>query len=154
MKATDKYEAALAMQPEAIRPLPPSFKRGEEESSKRGEKELSKMGKTRSSTKNTKAYRKRIGKGKMVAKVGDLLIYVMPEIFDDESGSYSKLHPKRVFGTVNSIDAKGIANITWVEDGSSNQYKLRDLFVAKPKRTVRTVVAGIIALLVKGKPIK
>jgi hypothetical protein len=39
-------------------------------------------------------------------------------------------------------------------DGSSNDCKLRDLTVAKPKRTVRTIVAGIIALLVKGKPLK
>jgi hypothetical protein len=145
MKATDKYEAALAMQPEAIRPLPPSLKREEKESSKRGERNSSEMG--------TNLHRKIKGKGKMIAKVGDL-IYVMPEIFDGKTGSYSKLHPERVFGTVNSIDAKCIANITWVEDGSSNQCKLRDLFVAKPKRTVRTVVAGIIALLVTGKPIK
>jgi hypothetical protein len=145
MKATDKYEAALAMQPEAIRPLPHRLKGGRQNRQKGGRKLHLKW---------IRIYiRKRKGKGKMVAKVGDL-IYVMPEIFDDESGSYSKLHPERVFGTANSIDAKGIANITWVEDGSSNQFKLKDLFVAKPKRTVRTVVAGIIALLVKGKPIK
>jgi hypothetical protein len=144
-EATDKYEAALAMQPEAISPLIPSSIRGETESSKRGEKISAKAG--------TQLSSKRKGKRKMIAKVGDL-IYVMPEIFDDETGSYSKIHPERVFGTVNTINAKGIANVTWVEDGSSNDCKLRDLFVAKPKRTVHTVIDGIIALLVKGKPLK
>jgi hypothetical protein len=35
-----------------------------------------------------------------------------------------------------------------------NDCKLRDLTVVKKKRGVRTIVAGIIAMLVKGKPIK
>ena len=95
----------------------------------------------------------RKGKGKLIAKVGDL-ISVSPKLFDDESGSYSKEFPELVHGTVNSIDKKGIANITWVEDGSSNECKLRDLTVVKQKRDVKSVVAGIIALLIKGKSLK
>ncbi len=59
-----------------------------------------------------------------------------------------------MFGTVNSITPKGIANVTWVEDGSINYCKLRDLTVVKSKRNVKSILAGIIALLVKGKPIK
>ena len=140
LEATDKYEAALALQPEASNPLTSSSIRGEKNSSKTGD------------LKSSDRY-KRKGKGKMVAKVGDL-VYVQPQIFDDATGSYSKQFPGRVFGTVNEISNSGIANVTWVEDGSSNNCKLRDLNVAKSKRTVRAVVAGIIALLVKGKPIK
>jgi hypothetical protein len=98
-------------------------------------------------------FNSRKGKGKQVAKVGDL-ISVKPEIFDDKKGSYSLKNPGLVFGTVNSIAPNGIASITWVEDGSTNFCKLRDLTVVKSKRNVKSVVAGIIALLVKGKPIK
>jgi hypothetical protein len=134
-KATDKYEAAMAMQPEAVR-TPSSSKRGETSPLKSGEK--------------TSYIRK--GKGKLVAKVGDL-ISVSPTIFDGPDGSYSIKNPSRVFGTVQSISPKGIANVLWVEDGSANDCKLRDLTVVKTKRTVRTVVAGIIALLIQGKPI-
>jgi hypothetical protein len=48
----------------------------------------------------------RVGKGKQVAQVGDL-ISVPPEIFDgDEPGSYSKANPDRVFGTVKAISAQ------------------------------------------------
>jgi hypothetical protein len=134
-KATDKYEAAMAMQPEAVR-TPSSSKMGETSPLKSGEK--------------TSYIRK--GKGKLVAKVGDL-ISVSPTIFDGPDGSYSIKNPSRVFGTVQSISPKGIANVLWVEDGSVNDCKLRDLTVVKTKRTVRTVVAGIIALLIQGKPI-
>ncbi len=121
----------------------PSF-----QSSHSGEKFLS----SKSGEKATLS-RVRKGKGKMVARIGDL-IYVLPKIFDDKEKSYSKQFPDRVFGTVNSISANGIANVTWVEDGSSSDCKLRDLYVAKPKLTVRNVITGIIALLVKGKPVK
>jgi hypothetical protein len=95
----------------------------------------------------------RKGKGKLVAKVGDL-ISVKPEIFDDETGAYSKENPGLIFGTVDAIALNGIAKVTWVDDGSFNFCKLRDLTVVKSKRDVKSVVAGIIALLVKGKPIK
>jgi hypothetical protein len=96
----------------------------------------------------------RKGKGKLVAKVGDL-ISVRPEIFDGPDGAYSSQFPGLVFGTVNSISSTGIANVTWVEDGSANDCKLRaDLTVVKPKRTVKAVVARIIAFLIKGKPLK
>jgi hypothetical protein len=89
----------------------------------------------------------RKGKGKQVAKVGDL-ISVKPEIFDDKKGSYSLKNPGLVFGTVNSIAPNGIASITWVEDGSTNFCKLRDLTVVKSKRNVISVIAGIIALFI------
>ncbi len=56
------------------------------------------------------------GKHKLVAKVGDL-VSVPPEIFDDEPGSYSSKHPIRCFGTVSSIDKRGIGKVLWVEDG-------------------------------------
>ena len=92
-------------------------------------------------------------KNKRVANVGDL-ISVCPTIFDGPDGQYSMQFPGRVYGTVNSISKKGIANITWVEDGSSNDCKIKDLTVVKSKRTVRNVVAGIIALLIEGKPLK
>jgi hypothetical protein len=118
--------------------------------SKSGELGTSKSGEQTS--KKMKAYLRK-GKGKQVAKVGDL-ISVASEIFDEEPGSYSKENPERIFGTVNSITQNGIANITWVEDGSSNNCKLRDLTVEKSKRDVKSIIAGIIALLIKGKPIK
>jgi hypothetical protein len=75
-------------------------------------------------------------------------------LFDDETGLYSCNNPGLVFGTVNSITPEGIASITWIEDGSSNYCKLRDLTVVRPKRNVKSILAAIIALLVKGKPIK
>jgi hypothetical protein len=59
-------------------------KRGERYSSKRWGDASSKTGETR------------IGKGKKVANVGDL-ISVKPHIFDDETGSYSKKNPGLVF---------------------------------------------------------
>ncbi len=93
------------------------------------------------------------GKGKQVAKVGDL-ISVRPEIFDGPDGAYSSQFPELVLGTVNSISPKGIANITWVDDGSANDCKLRNLTVVKPKRTVKAVVARVKAFLTKGKPLK
>jgi hypothetical protein len=43
MKATDKNEAALAMQPEAIRPLPHRLKKGRQNRQKGGEKTSSEM---------------------------------------------------------------------------------------------------------------
>lgn len=92
-------------------------------------------------------------KGKQVAKAGDL-ISVHPEIFDDKNGSYSRNNPGLVFGTANFINPNGIASITWVEDGSSNYCKLRDLKVVKSKSNMKSVtIAEIIALLVK-EPIK
>jgi hypothetical protein len=125
-----------------------NLKSGELGTLKSGESE-----KTVVQTSTNKKADLRKGKGKQVAKVGDL-ISVAPEIFDGQSGSYSKENPDRIFGTVNSITKNGIANITWVDDGSSNNCKLRDLTVVKSKRDVKSVVAGIIAFLVKGKPIK
>jgi hypothetical protein len=95
----------------------------------------------------------RKGKGKQVAKAGDL-ISVHPEIVDDKNGSYSRNNPSLVFGTANSINPNGIASITWVEDGSPNYCKLCDLTVVKSKSNMKSVTtAGIIALLVK-EPIK
>jgi hypothetical protein len=85
----------------------------------------------------------RKGKGKQVAKVGDL-ISVSSEIFDNEPGSYSANNPERVFGTVNSITKNGLANITWVEDGSSNICKLRDLTVVKSKRDVKRLLLELL----------
>jgi hypothetical protein len=67
----------------------------------------------------------RKGKGKLVAKVGDL-ISVRPEIFDDETGNYSKENPGLIFGTVDAIARNGIARITWVDDGSFNFCKFRN----------------------------
>jgi len=143
--------------------VPPSSKSGESEilltnqnveksfsSSKSGEKENPP---TNQNAKKSFFRGDRKGKGKLVAKVGDL-ISVRPEIFDGPDGAYSSQFPGLVFGTVNSINSKGIANVTWVEDGSSNDCKLRDLTVVKTKRTVKAVVAGIIAFLTKGKPLK
>jgi hypothetical protein len=96
----------------------------------------------------------RIGKGKRVAKVGDL-ISVSSKLFDgDQPGSYSSEHPDRVFGTVTSISSNGIAKITWIEDGSSNDCKLRDLKVEKEKFTSDSAVAAIVALLVEGDVVK
>jgi hypothetical protein len=146
VKATDKYEAALAMQPEAA-VRTPSLKRGEQSSSS------SESGERNPDEIKQKGKPNRKWKGRKVANVGDL-ISVRPEIFDDDTESYSKANPGLVFGTVNSITPNGIANVTWVEDLSSNNCKLRDLTVVRSKRNVKSVLAGIIALLVKGKPIK
>jgi hypothetical protein len=128
-----------------INPILQRSKSGESKPSKSGELKPLKFEKVKVDS--------RMGKGKQVAKVGDL-ISVRPEIFDDKKGSYSLKNPGLVFGTVNSIAPNGIASITWVEDGSTNFCKLRDLTVVKSKRNVKSVIAGIIALLVKGKPIK
>jgi hypothetical protein len=146
INATDKYEAALAMQPEAAN-ISPSLNRKKEKSStfESGEKNHDGVQRKRNPIRK--------GKGKQVASVGDL-ISVRPEIFDDDTGSYSKANPGLIFGTVNSITPNGIANVTWVEDLSSNNCKLRDLTVVRSKRNVKSVLAGIIALFVKGKPIK
>ena len=92
-------------------------------------------------TKSAKKMAK--GKHKLVAKVGDL-VSVPPEIFDDEPGSYSSKHPERCYGTVSSIDKKGIAKVLWVQDGSSNDCKLRDLTVVKRKFATETIVAMLI----------
>ena len=92
-------------------------------------------------TKSAKKMAK--GKHKLVAKVGDL-ISVPPELFDDEPGSYSSKHPERCYGTVSSIDKKGIAKVLWVEDGSCNDCKLRDLTVVKRKFATETIVAMLI----------
>ena len=62
-------------------------------------------------TKSAKKMAK--GKHKLVAKVGDL-VSVPPELFDDEPGSYSSKHPERCYGTVSSIDKRGIAKVLWV----------------------------------------
>ncbi len=56
----------------------------------------------------------RKGKGKLVAKVGDL-ISVSPEIFVENDGAYSRENPGLVFGQVNSISREGIADISWVD---------------------------------------
>ena len=55
----------------------------------------------RSLSKMKSDFRK--GKGKQVAKAGDL-ISVHPEIVDDKNGSYSRNNPSLVFGTANSIN--------------------------------------------------
>ena len=89
--------------------------------------------------------KKRKGKGKKIAKVGDL-VSASPTIFDDETGSFSKMYPERCFGAVESIDAKGIAKVRWVEDSSVNTCKLRDLTVEKRKFNVDEIVM----LLVEG----
>ena len=86
---------------------------------------------------------KAIGKHKAIAKVGDL-ISVPAELFDSTPGSYSKDHPERCFGTVSSIDKKGVAKVIWVEDGSSDDCKLRDLIVEKRKFTSGSIVAMLI----------
>ena len=92
-------------------------------------------------TANAKQKRsKAIGKHKAIAKVGDL-ISVPAELFDSKPGSYSKDHPERCFGTVSSIDKKGVAKVIWIEDGSSDDYKLRDLIVEKRKFTSGSIVA-------------
>ncbi len=96
-----------------------------------------------SSAKAQRNRRKAKGKHKAIAKVGDL-ISVPAELFDSFPGSYSKDHPERCFGTVSSIDKKGIAKIIWVEDGSSHDCKLRDLTVEKRKFTSATIVAMLI----------
>jgi hypothetical protein len=65
--------------------------------------------------------------GRRSAKVGDL-ISVSPEIFDgDTPGSYSKQYPDRVYGTVKAIAKNGLATVIWVEDGSANDCKIKDL---------------------------
>ena len=88
--------------------------------------------------------------GRKIAKVGDL-ISVCPEIFDGETpGSYSKLYPDRVYGTVKAIAKNGIATVIWVEDGSMNDCKIKDLKVEKEKFTTETIIAKIVALLVEG----
>ncbi len=43
-------------------------------------------------------------KGKKVAKVGDL-VSASPTIFDDKTGSFSKMYPERCFGAVESIES-------------------------------------------------
>jgi hypothetical protein len=79
---------------------------------------------------NNPAKKKQKGKGKKVAKVGDL-VSASPTIFDDKTGSYSKMYPERCFGAVESIDSKGIAKVRWIEDNSFDNCKLRDLTVEK-----------------------
>ncbi len=69
-----------------------------------------------SSAKAQRKLSKAKGKHKAIAKVGDW-ICVPAELFDSTPGSYSKDHPERCFGTVSSINKKGIAKIIWVEDG-------------------------------------
>ena len=89
-------------------------------------------------------------KGNRLAKVGDL-ISVSPEIFDGETpGSYSQQYPERVYGTVKAIAKNGLASVIWVEDGSADDCKLKDLKVEKEKFTTETIIARIVALLVEG----
>jgi hypothetical protein len=87
--------------------------------------------------------KKRKGKGKKVAKVGDL-VSASPTIFDDKSGSFSKMYPERCFGAVESIDSKGIAKVRWVEDSSVDTCKLRDLTVEKRKFNVDEIVMMLV----------
>ena len=82
--------------------------------------------------KKSSTYRRPLGKKKRVAKIGDL-ISVAPELFDETPGSYSKDYPERVMGTVKAIDKRGVATISWIEDNSTDEVKLRDLTVEKRK---------------------
>ncbi len=86
-----------------------------------------------------KSPKKRKGKGKKVAKVGDL-VSASPTIFDGEHGSFSTKHPERCFGAVESIDSKGIAKVRWVEDSTVDKCKLRDLTVEKRKLNIDEIV--------------
>ena len=81
---------------------------------------------------------------------GDL-VSIPSKLFDgDVPGSYSDSHPENVFGTVTSISSNGIANVIWIEDGSSDNCKLRDLTVERMKFTSDDAVAAIVALLIEG----
>ena len=104
VKATDKYETAMAMQPEAIRAPAPLSK--ERMKTIRMRKQDTKSGETSPSKSGEKPSTVRKGKGKLVARVGDL-ISVSPTIFDGPDGAYSLKNPGRVFGTVNTISQKG-----------------------------------------------
>ncbi len=77
--------------------------------------------------------KERAFKAKAGLKPGDA-ISVAHEIFDgNKSGSYSKEHPERQFGTVLKVWArKQIAQIEWL-DGSKNMVKYNDLRVEKVK---------------------
>ena len=103
-----------------------------------------------SKSRGSSTSKERIGKGKRVAKVGDL-VSIPSKLFDgDVPGSYSDSHPENVFGTVTSISSNGIANVIWIEDGSSDNCKLRDLTVERMKFTSDDAVAAIVALLIEG----
>ena len=68
------------------------------------------------------------------------LISVAPELFDETPGSYSKDYLEREMGTVKSIDKRGVATISWIEDNSTDEVKLRDLTVEKRKWNPEEVV--------------
>ena len=54
------------------------------------------------------------------------------------------MYPERCFGAVESIDAKGIAKVRWVEDSSVDTCKLRDLTVEKRKFNVDEIVMMLV----------
>ncbi len=67
-----------------------------------------------------------------MAKVGDL-VSAPATLFDDEPGSFSGKYPERWFGAVETVSAKGLARVRWVEDNTVNECRVRDLTVEKRK---------------------
>jgi hypothetical protein len=116
VNAEDKWEAAIAMQPEAAYP-----------ENKSVEKEASPIARPKKKVKEKHA------RAKFGLKPGDA-ISVAPQLFDGkEPGSFSKNNPDRQYGTVKRVWAgRRLAQIEWI-DGSKNLVKYEDLKVEKIK---------------------
>ena len=107
--------------------------------SRTGESDLIHLKRPKPNTNTKKTQRT----GTKVAKVGDL-VSAPATLFDDEPGSFSGKYPERCFGAVETVSAKGLARVRWVEDNTVNECRVRDLTVEKRKVDVNQIVLMLV----------
>jgi hypothetical protein len=78
---------------------------------------------------------------------GDIVSLPSTAFDGDDPGSYSSGHPDVCFGQVLKVKKNGLASVKWLEDGSIQDVRMRDL----TREVKKLTLASIIVLLVEGE---
>ena len=72
-------------------------------------------------------------------RVGDL-VSLPATSFDDEPGSYSRENPEKCMGQVVKVNDDGLVEVKWLEDGSVDDVRLKDLTREVEKRNANFIL--------------
>ena len=110
---------------------------------------------TLSSTRRAKPNKRltsKKAKGKQRIKEGDIVSLPATAFDGDVPGSFSIAHPEPSYGTVKSIDDKGLVVVEWMKDDHDDDWvteqesevRLRDLTLEVRRKTVSTIIVHLV----------